>query len=198
MGKDKLVKCLEEFDSIIIAQNNLINNNVISRLCDKAKQLITNALMGNYLYFKVEEIPEDVFSYTPIEQIYWVAFNIVNKYLEKRFCYSFEIKGQVPFIVFNDVKYIVDFYIDKINSKKELQLKKSLIVECDGFESHSTKEQINHDVKRENDLKIKGNDIIRFTGTHIFENPYHCVFDTILYLFVNNKELLKAVENDNK
>ena len=50
-----------------------------------------------------------------------------------------------------------------------------MAIEIDGHEFHKTKEQRTKDTKRERYLQSKGWQVVRFTGTEIFENVYGCV-----------------------
>ena len=55
-----------------------------------------------------------------------------------------------------------------------------LLIECDGHDyHHKSKQQVASDYERENALKLAGYDVIRFTGSQIYADPYKCV-DTIL------------------
>lgn len=47
-------------------------------------------------------------------------------------------------------------------------------IECDGFEFHSSKEQMQNDYQRERDIQIYGCHVIRFTGSEIFADPAKC------------------------
>ena len=49
-----------------------------------------------------------------------------------------------------------------------------ILVECDGYDVHKTKEQIAYDYERERDLIKEGYRVIRFTGTEINKDPDKC------------------------
>ena len=53
------------------------------------------------------------------------------------------------------------------------------VIEIDGHEYHKTKEQREHDYKRERYLMKKGYNVIRFMGTEIFLDPIKCVTEAI-------------------
>lgn len=53
------------------------------------------------------------------------------------------------------------------------------VIEIDGHEAHKTKEQRDHDYKRERYLQKAGFTIVRFTGTEVFLDAYSCVRETI-------------------
>ena len=59
-----------------------------------------------------------------------------------------------------------------------------LIIECDGFDYHSNKKQMTYDYKRENNLKLNGYDIIRFTGSQIYNDPMDCVKKIMKYIYM--------------
>lgn len=51
------------------------------------------------------------------------------------------------------------------------------VIEIDGHEYHKTKEQRDHDYKRERYLLKNGYTPIRFTGTEVFLDPVSCARD---------------------
>lgn len=51
-----------------------------------------------------------------------------------------------------------------------------------------TKEQVQKDNEREYDLKMAGYEILRFSGTQIFNNPIKCAEDTYNYIIKKIKE----------
>ena len=59
-----------------------------------------------------------------------------------------------------------------------------LIVECDGYQYHNSKESFVRDRKRDRLLKSKGYDVIRFSGSEIYKNPVQ-VSDE-LYDYIDN------------
>ncbi len=58
----------------------------------------------------------------------------------------------------------------------------SFVIEIDGFNSHSTKEQLIHDKKRDREFLKHSMPTIRFTGTEVFKNPLECAKETISIL----------------
>lgn len=78
-----------------------------------------------------------------------------------------------------DKAYRVDFLI-------EAQIKGQicrLIVECDGHDYHErTKEQAKADKQRERAIKLFGYELIRFTGSEIYNNPFECAIETIEFM----------------
>jgi hypothetical protein len=57
-----------------------------------------------------------------------------------------------------------------------------LIVECDGFQFHSSKDSFINDRKRDSLLQLKGYDVIRYSGSEIFRDPVSVSED--LYKFL--------------
>ena len=54
-----------------------------------------------------------------------------------------------------------------------------LIIELDGHESHTTKEQRYYDHKKQRFMTKEGYIVIRFTGSEIFVDPRKCVIDAL-------------------
>jgi hypothetical protein len=50
-----------------------------------------------------------------------------------------------------------------------------IVIELDGHDYHKTKEQRTNDAKRERELKLLGWDVIRFTGSEIYQDVTKCV-----------------------
>lgn len=107
------------------------------------------------------------------------------------FCYSFYLFYSTDgtsyfelFTLYNQKKikangktYRVDFVIDTDNdfyrSRTEHPVK--VVFECDGHEFHEkTKEQVEYGNKRDYDLKMAGYDVIHFSGSQIYNDPFEC------------------------
>ena len=102
-------------------------------------------------------------------------------------------------ILIKGKKYFADFYfgIDEYDIEDvvpELNRDFKLVIECDGHEyHHSTKQQVNKDYERETALKLAGYDVLRFTGSQIYCDPYGCA-DTIIE-YIKTKAFLGATSN---
>lgn len=129
-------------------------------------------------------IVEDIDMYidyitSPIEKIFLTAFLIYNEENHK----NIFIEPQIE-IECKRKKYIVDFEIryDEMcnpNFKKDFDL----IIECDGYDFHQkTKKQVDYDNNREYDLKMQGCEILRFSGSEIYNEPMKCVKKVIKYI----------------
>lgn len=163
------------------------------KLCRKAQEMIFDTLTGEikYNYFQIfGSIDDDIVNLTPIEQIFDIGAKI-----------KFIRDYRVPLTMFsqaevfaNNKRYVVDFLIDGYDIwDKNLQmsvrysLKKRLIIELDGKDYHSSKEQMNYDYQRENDLKLAGYDIMRFTGSQIFTDVFGCLDKVYEYIKLAEK-----------
>jgi len=58
-----------------------------------------------------------------------------------------------------------------------------IIVECDGFQYHSDKVVFIHDRKRDRALKTEGYDVLRYSGTEIYNDPIAASVDLAEYLW---------------
>lgn len=149
------------------------------KLPTRAKELLFEEDMLNEdMFMSVCEIVDSVKS--PIEAILFTAMHL----LLNRRGFQLYIEPQYK-IKINNNTYIGDFIIqyDKyinVFIKKDFKL----IIECDGYDYHHTeKKQIEHDYERENNLKINGYDVIRFTGSQIYKNPLKCAQEVFNYVY---------------
>lgn len=125
---------------------------------------------------------------SPIEQILFTAMCIFSG-KHKPYIY---IEPQREINIGNH-KYIVDFIIEYDNYFNNfLKEDFKLVIECDGFDYHSNKKQMTYDYERENVLKLNGYDVIRFTGSQIYNNPMECLYKIIEYI------KLEGVDNKNE
>ena len=135
--------------------------------------LINNVRQKIYpsvLYEKIE---------SPIEQIFITAFELYIMFNKKKDIVLFSQKE----IKANEKKYIVDFYFEEDEYVNKFNTDKKIIIECDGYEFHQkTKEQVQKDNEREYNLKMAGYEILRFSGTQIYNNPFKCAEDTYNYI----------------
>lgn len=162
------------------------------KLCHKAKEIIFEGLITGEGH--IREIYQNggtvncVTNFTPIEQILYFSV-ILYKYKDEmfEFCPQKEIKC-------NNNVYKADFYIERIkenmDTDKTLRLTHPIVIECDGHDYHSSKEQMQYDYNRENNLKLAGYNVIRFTGSQIYSNPKQCVaiIEQTILNAITNKE----------
>lgn len=123
---------------------------------------------------------------SPIEQLFSLSLeykkiydiNLFNPYIDLTYSNNQEIKCT------NGKKYRLDFYfvVAYYNSKGKIIDTKYYDVECDGYDYHSSKEQIKYDNERTRALQKDGFEIIRFSGSEIYINSDKCVDDLIKIL----------------
>ena len=122
---------------------------------------------------------------SPIEVIFNFAYDLVSfseGYVGFSLLPQYEVATKAN-------KYFVDFAffaedVDGLVDVKNPNFK--LAIECDGHEFHEkTKDQVERDNEREYDLKMNGFDVLRFSGSQIYKNPFRCAWQTLS--FINNK-----------
>jgi very-short-patch-repair endonuclease len=59
----------------------------------------------------------------------------------------------------------------------------NIIVECDGFSYHSSKETFISDRQRDRALKALGFDVWRFSGSEIINDPVYTPYELAEYLW---------------
>lgn len=157
-------------------EKNTNDYKIFEKLCDRAKQIIINGLNcgGGFYYFYIWDIDEELLNMSPIEQIFCVAYRIYDLgAFNKDFKLSF---AEQVFIKSKNKKYRCDFLVETITEGNEEKcLKKPLIIELDGYDYHSSKQQISYDYERENELKLCGYDVMRFTGSQVYNHPMRCI-----------------------
>ena len=122
---------------------------------------------------------------SPIEQIFITAFELYIKLTDKEFVMLF---SQKPIKV-GKKNYVVDFYFEKDLYVNRFNTNKKIIIECDGHEFHQkTKQQVKSDNEREYALKMAGYEMIRFSGSQIYNEPFKCAEDTYKYIMKSIKE----------
>lgn len=210
MKKEELLSVLDKADS---------NCYDFLKLCDKAKALIFDYINQVYSADDLLSVLDGYgilqYNLSPIEQIFHIAFylyclrfyefNNECDYLDElgipiHAMFMEEIIPQKKIKCCNKT-YIIDFVIDFsriLSNQKHIypKLKKlKYAIELDGFDYHSKKDQMNKDYERENNIKKDGYNVIRFTGSQVFNSPYSCV-DTLISIMVNDiKFQLLEAEN---
>ena len=128
---------------------------------------------------------------SPIEQLLslyltnlQISFNNWNPFIElTNFVPNQEIECK------NGEKYRLDFYFIVAYKNQET---KYFGIECDGYEFHQkTKEQVEYDNQRERDLQNEGIEIIRFSGSEIWKNPYKCANEVQNIILSNCKYIME-------
>ena len=170
------------------------NYEVFKKLCDRAQELVFDAISedGTFQFMYVCGLDEALIQMTPIEQIFYLANKIYNEQMihNKKHNLYLDLLPQET-IHIKRKNYRVDFLISYYDcDDATYYLKKPIIIEVDGKDWHSSKTQMNYDYKRENELKLAGYDILRFTGSQVFQNPFECVSSLRNYM-KNNSEVRK-------
>lgn len=79
--------------------------------------------------------------------------------------------------------YRVDFLVGNWFARDDML--KAVVVECDGHDWHErTKEQSEHDKRRDRFLSMKVGRVLRFTGSEIYRTPSHAIVEVINVLSV--------------
>lgn len=103
------------------------------------------------------------YKYTPIEQIVLYAL------LDRKPWTGIEFVAQAQI-----GRYTADFVVTLFNEKQPI------IVECDGHDFHEkTKEQAQHDKKRDREMQALGYRVYRFTGSEIWKTRGRCVTESM-------------------
>lgn len=173
-------------------KNFLEEFEIFESLCDNAKMILFEFIArprNNFLYTLGLD---DFKGLSPIEQIFNSVLSIYL-YDSNSSGFYFNICPQYKINIKNK-NYVADFFCSTfIYKNKEYCLDRNIVIECDGYDSHHTKEQRNRDVHRENELKLNGYSVIRFTGTQIFKEPFECFEKAIDFIIEQNKECIKKV-----
>lgn len=119
---------------------------------------------------------------SPIEVIFNFTYDLILYSLGGLFCtYMLEPQYKVNY---EDNTYYLDFAFiadDSPFNIKDTDFR--LAIECDGHEFHEkTKEQVARDNEREYALKMLGFDVLHFSGSQIYNEPFRCAAQTIKYI----------------
>lgn len=135
------------------------------------------------LFFNSDETPFNVIDFevldsnSPMEQLFDFAFKY---YLLQYPLLSCVFLDSQYLIKCEEHNYYADFHL-MINCEGEF-CETKLLIEIDGHDFHEkTKEQVAKDKERELNIKMQGYDIIRFSGSQVYNDPIDCVKKTIMY-----------------
>jgi very-short-patch-repair endonuclease len=121
---------------------------------------------------------------SPIEQLFYVAYSLAADEKDPLIGAVFFLKPQKRIKV-DGRTYYADFCIDFIPDSCFKGNEYHLIIECDGHDFHErTKEQVAKGNNRDMDLKRAGYDVIHFSGSQIFKDPFQCAEDVLELLSV--------------
>lgn len=181
-----------------------VSYNFMNKLPDRCKEMLFfyYSICGDIekIYKILHRLEGEKDIKSPIEQMFFIAFIVLDEECfsnENSFCMV--IYSQKEIMTLNK-KYRSDFLIKCMEGNNPFNdTLYKLIVECDGHDFHkATKEQVEHDNERDFELKTSGYDILHFSGTQIYKNPWKCASDTIDYLkkVVETKTHLSKGDND--
>lgn len=171
----------------IIKEDMLKNRNWYNLLDEKVKDYLD--FLKEYYSANMNESLVDCES--PIEQLFSLylndlrfGFNHWNPFIEM----SWPANNQ-EIICKNGKKYRLDFYLIVAYKNQET---KYFDIECDGYEFHQkTKQQVEYDNQRQRDLQSEGIEIIRFSGSEIWNNPDKCIDDLQNIILSNCKYIME-------
>lgn len=124
------------------------------------------------------------FAESPIEAIFNFAFDLSTIGRENR-------RSDIYLISQEDIKignktYRADFLFstDECESPyAHFEKNYKLVIECDGHEFHEkTKAQVKKDNERDMALKMAGYDVLHFSGSQIYNEPFKCAEQVIEYI----------------
>ena len=123
---------------------------------------------------------------SPIEQIMYVALSVAFADLDSSMIGTKDNPiGQLFFETQKEIHtssgkhYYADFSVEKYNTDAD-DSETVLLVECDGHDFHEkTKKQVTDRNKRDLDLKMDGYDVIHFSGSQIYDDPFECAKEVI-------------------
>lgn len=169
---------------------------LFNSLPDRAKEMILiNLGLWDSAKFKGWRILlEQKAMGSPIETIFLLAFETIKPDMNDEYMPSLYLNPQEEIVVDNK-KYIADFVFDSNAQFFDVyeNKNKKLVIECDGHEFHEkTKEQVKRDNERQYNLKMAGYDVLRFSGSEIFNTPYACAKKTLNYI----RKMLKENKDD--
>ena len=143
------------------------------------------------LYFDVGSIYNEECR-SPIEQIFSLAFEIML------FVKHYDLFGYVIFNSQQDIyvgskHYVVDFAFDTddicIEDAKDKFNVFKIVIECDGHDFHEkSKEQVKKNNQRDLDLKMAGYDVLHFSGSQLYNEPFQCADKAIDYIISKIKK----------
>ena len=127
-----------------------------------------------FVYYEISGAFDTSGCQSPIEQMLCVALNVrmANE--------PFWLLTQKTIMAKSQKIYHCDFSI--CATIKDDEVYDIVLVECDGHEFHQkTKAQVKRDNERDLDLKMAGYDVLHFSGSQIYNDPYKCADDVIKY-----------------
>lgn len=152
---------------------------------DRVKEMFADAIehftnkdKGDFwsIYFLVQVIDFPTECESPIEQILWYALRLMAlelNNLDIMFDSQVEVKA-------NGHHYRLDLFFEEDTECDDPVM---VAIECDGHDFHEkTKEQVEKRNVRDMELKKAGVDVLHYSGSQIYNNPYRCAKEIIDYV----------------
>lgn len=165
-------------DKLSIGLNSYNN---FSKLPERAKILFFYALeeiewFGNFIEVCCYDYE---YCKSPVEILFNFAFDIMSfQFGAKSIIY---LEPQVKIVTKEGKKYFADFEMRIQKNGEDIPTK--ILIEVDGHDFHEkTKQQVAYDKERELNIKMEGYDIIRFSGSQVWNDPLKCAADSLEYL----------------
>lgn len=110
--------------------------------------------------------------------------NVLSDSMQMFNTYHIAVQATFPDIKIEDKHIRADIlvWIPKIDDFK-------IIVECDGFETHKEKDKFITDRKRDRILKAKGFDVLRYSGSEIYNDPVKTGYEFFEFLSKKMEQL---------
>lgn len=168
------------------------------KLPPRAKELFFEFMSCEYEYNGDKSFFVDIWSMeyeeckSPIEIILNVAYDI-KVFTNISLGISLFLTPQ-KHIDANGHHYIADFVFDTNDLDDYVNLTPfKLVIECDGHDFHErTKEQVKMANERDFDLKMEGYEVLHFSGSQIFNEPFKCAQEIVDFI----KMKVKVVGGD--
>lgn len=107
---------------------------------------------------------------SPMESLFWAAWQLMKPHAMLTSEASLNEKMQAPI-----GKYRADFLFTLKDEQGALQ---KLVVEVDGHDYHErTKQQAAHDKARDRYMTGEKYQVMRFTGSEVYANPFKCAVE---------------------
>ena len=121
---------------------------------------------------------------SPIEIIFNFAFDLIGFSREgKEKCFYLLPQEEVQA---GNKTYRADFLFDTDQCESpydHFEKPYKLVIECDGHEFHEkTKAQVKKDNERDMALKMAGYDVLHFSGSQIYNEPFKCAEQVMEYI----------------
>lgn len=167
----------------------------IQKNCIEFIRLCSN-IVGNFngdvfecnTHTEFEDNPID----SPIEQIFYTAFNVLRicNHLDQSDPVEFNKKMYIVGLGINAQekvgKYRCDFqtyYATPVLTNGTQEINKCVYVECDSQAFHErTEAERRYEKARDRYIQSKGDKIFHFTGKEIIDHPFLCAAEVIAYL----------------